>query len=284
MRGLVCALLVSVTSTVALAGPARIVSTSPSITEILFALGLGDRVVGVSRFCRYPADVVERPTVGTFLKPDVERIARLHPDLTILQGSQHGIEQRLQMLALPSLTVERGTLLNVFRAIRAIGTAAHAPDRAEALIARLDARLARVRTAVAGRPAARVLIIVGRRVGMVSDLVAAAERTYLNDLVQIAGGANVLAGQTPLEYPRVSMETVVRLAPDVIVDASHMADTEIARLAWRSSTEALWRAQPLLPRETRMHVAISDAVVVPGPRLVEVVETFARWFHDVQVP
>src|SRR4051794_32311729 len=106
------------------AAPTRIVSTSPSITETLFALGLGDRVVGVSTFCRYPPDAATLPKVGTFLKPDAELIAGLRPDLVIVHDVSTGIDRKLASLHLPFVIVARGTLASVFSSIKQIAVAA----------------------------------------------------------------------------------------------------------------------------------------------------------------
>ena len=127
--------------------PARIVSTSPSITETLFALGLGDRVVAVSQYCRYPAEAATLPKVGTFLRPDVELIARLRPDLTIVHPGPNGLDRRLSTMKIPFVTVERGSLASVFSSIRIIGAAAGVSDRASALVATLEARLQRIHIA-----------------------------------------------------------------------------------------------------------------------------------------
>lgn len=262
--------------------PSRIVSTSPSITETLFALGLGDRVVAVSRYCRHPAEVAALPKVGTFLQPDVELIARLGPELTIVHPGPNGVERRLTTLEIPFITVERGSLASVFSSIRIIGAAARIPDRANALVAALEARLDRVRAAVAGRRPQRVLIIVGRRPGTLTDLVAVGRRSYLSDLAAIAGGANVLSGDGLPEYPRISMETVIRLAPDAIIDAGDMGDTPEERRSRQAITEGLWKRQQLdAARAGRVHAVISDAFVVPGPRVVEATETMARWLHGI---
>jgi iron complex transport system substrate-binding protein len=260
----------------------RIVSTSPSITETLFALGLGDRVVAVSRYCRYPAEAAARPKVGTFLQPDVELIARLRPDLTIVHPGANGLDRRLTALKIPFVTVERGSLSSVFSSIRLIGAAAGIPDRAAALIAALEARLDRVRRAVAGRRPQKVLLIVGRRPGTLTDLVAVGRRSYLSDLATIAGGANVLSDQGLPEYPRISMETVLRLAPDVIIDAGDMGDTAEERRSRQVITEGLWKRQQIdAVRAGRVHAVISDAFVVPGPRVVEATETIALWLHGI---
>src|SRR5947207_15650924 len=118
-----------------IAQPARIVSTSPSITETLFALGLGDRVVGVSTFCRFPPAVLGLPKVGTFLKPDAELIAGLRPDLVVVHELSTGIDRRLTSLRIPFVVVDRGTLASVFSSIRQIARAAGEPARGESLVA-----------------------------------------------------------------------------------------------------------------------------------------------------
>lgn len=262
--------------------PARIVSTSPSITETLFALDLGDRVVAVSRYCRFPPAVAALPKVGTFLQPDVELIARLRPDLTIVHPGPNGLERRLATVKVPFVTVERGGLATVFSSIRTIGQAAGVPDRAEALVAALEARLNRVRALVAGRRPQKVLLIVGRRPGTLTDLVAVGRSSYMSDLAAIAGGVNVLSDTGLPEYPRISMETVIRLAPDVIIDAGDMGDTPDERRSRQALTEGLWKRQRIeAARAGRVHAVISDAFVIPGPRVIEATETMALWLHGV---
>lgn len=263
--------------------PARIVSTSPSITETLFALGVGSRVVGVSSYCRFPADVVRLPKVGRFLRPDVELIARLRPDLVIVHAGPNDVPRQLSVLGITSLTVDSGTLGSVYSSIRMIGAAAGVPDRAERLVAELQGRLDAVRVAAARRTAKKVLVVVGRQPGTLSDLIAVGRGSYLNDLVTVAGGVNVLDDQRLPEYPRISMETVIRLAPDLIVDAGDMGETVEEHIRRQPATERLWRQQPNVraARTNNIHAVTSDAFVVPGPRVVEAAETLARWLTAV---
>jgi iron complex transport system substrate-binding protein len=255
------------------------VSTSPSITETLFALGLGDRVVGVSSYCRYPAAAARLPKVGSFLRPETEVIARLRPDLVIVHAGPHNVREQLSTLGIASITVDRGTLASVYSSIRSIGAAAEAGDRAARLIADLEGRLASVRTAAAKRPSKKVLVIVGRQPGTLTDLVGVGRESYLNDLVKMAGGINVLDDPRLPEYPRISMETVIRLEPDLIVDAGDMGETEEEHRRRQPTTERLWRQQALVraARANGIHAVTSDAFVVPGPRVVEAAETLARW-------
>ena len=263
--------------------PARIVSTSPSITETLFALGLGDRVVGVSTYCRYPAAVATLPKVGTFLKPDAEIIARLKPDLVYVHAGPNNVVSQLTTLGLKTAVVDKGSLPSVFATIRQIGAAAHVADRGERLVADLNASLDRVRASVAGRPPRRILMIVGRRTGTLTDIISVGPGSYLHDIAVIGGGTNVLGAAT-LEYPRISMETVISLAPDVIVDVGEMGESPADSDRRRQITEALWHRQPLVKavREGGVHAVNDEAFVVPGPRIVEVARAMARWLHGVE--
>jgi iron complex transport system substrate-binding protein len=223
------------------------------------------------------------PKVGTFLRPSPELIARLAPSLVILHAGPNDAAQQLAKLRIPVVTVERGTLPAVFSSITAIGKAAGAPERAATLVAALETRLDRVRARVSGRARKKVLIIMGRRAGTLTDLIAVGPRSYLHDLVGIAGGVNVLADSS-LEYPRISMESIIRLDPDVIIDAGDMGNTPDDRDRRRAITDKLWNAQKLVraARTGHVHAITSDIFVVPGPRVVEAAETMALWVHGVQ--
>ncbi|HEY2153144.1 MAG TPA: helical backbone metal receptor [Vicinamibacterales bacterium] len=292
-RRFACVLLVlcagsagSAPSSLQAAVPTRIVSTSPSITETLFALGLGDRVVGVSAYCRFPAKAATLPKVGSFLKPDAELIAALRPDLVIVHEVANGIDRRLASLRIPFLIVDRGTLASVFSSIRQIGGSTGVPERADALVADIERRLEAIRRAGAGVPRPRVLFIIGRRPGTLADLVAVGPGSYLNDLVEIAGGANVLAIAGQPEYPRISMEAVLRLNPDVIIDTVDMGDTAAERTARQPINEKLWNAYPMLTavRMHRLRAATTDALVVPGPRVVEAAQWVAALIRGGSAP
>ena len=262
--------------------PARIVSTSPSITETLFALQLGDRVVGVSTYCRYPKEVLALPKVGTFLKPDAEIVARLKPDLVFVHAGPNTVATQLTALGLRTAVVDRGTLPAVFATIRQISAAAAVADRGDALVRDIQSELDRITSAVGGRPARKVLVIVGRRTGALTDIIAVGPGSYLNDLIGIAGGVNVMSG-VELEYPRISMETVISLAPDVIIDVGEMGESPADSERRGRVTESLWAQQRLVSavRTGGVHAVNDESFVVPGPRVVEAARAMARWFHGV---
>jgi iron complex transport system substrate-binding protein len=249
---------------------------------VLFALGLGDRVVGVSAYCRYPDAARSLPKVGTFLRPNTELIARLHPDLAIVGRGGNDVPRQLAAVGVRSLTVRHAqTLDDVYAMIRSLGRAAGVDARAEGLVGEIAARLDRIRADARARGPRKVLIVVGRSPGSLTDLVAVGRGSFLDELATLAGGLNVLSDPALPSYPRISMETVIRLDPDVIVDAGDMGDTVAEHVRRQAVTENLWRQQTLLiaARRGAVHAVTSDAFVVPGPRVVEAAETLAGWLR-----
>jgi iron complex transport system substrate-binding protein len=261
--------------------PRRIVSTAPSITEALFALGLGDEVVGVSRFCDFPAVVQKLPKVGTYLAPDAEAIARLTPDLVVLQRVSTELTNRLQALQIAFIEVPHGTLNDVYTGIALIAKAAGVPERANVLIDRMKHDLAVVQTKAKQLPSPHVLVIVSRRPGMLADLTAVGPDSYLQELLEIAGGTNVLAKPGLPLYPRISLETVLREDPDVILDLSGQQESEAERQAASSQVLALWKQNPQLTavRNGRVIVGTSNALLVPGPRAPEAAQLLFEYMH-----
>jgi iron complex transport system substrate-binding protein len=239
-------------------------------------------VVGVSTYCRYPAAVAALPKVGTFLKPDAETIVRLEPDLVLVHKGPSTVLAQLATLGVKTAVVDRGSLPSVFATMRQISAAAHVAETGARLVGEVTADLARVTSSVSGRAPRKILIIVGRRTGTLTDIIAVGPGSYLHDIAAIAGGSNVLSS-TGLEYPRISMETVISLAPEVIVDVGEMGESAADSDRRRQITEALWRRQTLVKavREGRVHAVHDEAFVVPGPRIVEVARLLARWLHGV---
>jgi iron complex transport system substrate-binding protein len=261
------------------AQPRRIVSTAPSITETLFALGLGPSVVGVSNYCRFPPEVVKLPKVGTYLKPNAEAIARLSPDLVVIKKLSNDLSTRLKALDIPYVEVEIETLPQLYAAIETLGKAAGVDAQAKTLVNGIEARLNAVRQKTAGLPKPKVLVIVGRRAGTLADFVAVGSDSYLNQLIEIAGGVNVLQQPSLPAYPRISLETVIRSNPDFIIDTSTpMMGNDQARAA----TEVLWQEHKELTAVRNHHLRVlnADEFVVPGPRVAEVVELLSGILHE----
>ncbi|MBI2302436.1 MAG: ABC transporter substrate-binding protein, partial [Armatimonadetes bacterium] len=199
--------------------PQRIVSLAPSITETLFALGLGDKVVGVTRACDYPPEAAGIAKTGAFLDPSFEAVVALRPDLVVLPSSGVEAQRELAKLHLRTLMAPQQTLAGIHQSIRLIGGACGARAAADALLSQLTRRAAAVRRAVAGRPRPRVLICVGRDTasGQLAGMSMAGAHTFYDEIIRAAGGTNACA-DTAATYPEFSAEGVLQTNPEVIVD------------------------------------------------------------------
>lgn len=263
--------------------PSRIVSTAPSVTETLFALGVGDRVVGVSQFCNYPDEVQKLPKVGSYVKPDVEAIARLAPDLVILQQNSSELNERLSALHIKFIQVPNRTLEDVFTDVQLIGNASGVPDRSPALIAQIKGSLDAIQLKAKSMPSPRVVVIVDRQQGTLNNLIAVGPDNYVNQVLEIAGGTNVLAKPGVPQYPHISLETVLRENPDVIIDLSGTQKTEEARRASRAGTLALWDQYRDLAavRNGHVYAGTTDSLVVPGPRTPIAAQRLFEFVHGI---
>ncbi|MEZ5355565.1 MAG: helical backbone metal receptor [Bryobacteraceae bacterium] len=263
----------------AAAAAPRIVSTGPAITEILFALELGPNVAAVSNYCHYPEAVRRLPKIGTYLEPNLESIAVLQPDLVIVERLPNNAVDQLRRLRLHVLEVEFGTLDKIYASMRAIARAGGVPIRGDQLVSRIRARLEAVRVRAAKLPPRSMIFLVGRNPGRLEGLIAVGKGSYLNELIALAGGRNPLA-QGPLAYAKVSLESLVAVNPDLILDMGDMSQTA-GTPAHRQAVLRLWQPMKMLAavRTGNVHAIDSDIFVVPGPRIADAAEEFARLLH-----
>jgi iron complex transport system substrate-binding protein len=274
LRGLTWELfgLFCISSVAAQPQPARIVSTFPSITETVFALGAGNQLVGVSDYCRYPEAALALPKVGGYLKPNLEKIALLRPDLVLIRETAATTATGLNALGIRYVQVKIGSLADVYSMIRDVGAAIGASANAQELNEKIRSRLEAMRTETASKPRLTVLIVVGHTPGLLTNLVAAGPSTYLSELLEIAGGRNAMP-PSAITYPRISLETIVRLNPDVILDLSTMGEPASAE-AHEARLRDPWLSRHELNavRSGRVFGLSSDPLATPGPRVIESVE------------
>jgi iron complex transport system substrate-binding protein len=261
------------------AQPQRVVSTAPSFTETLYAIGGGDRVIGVSVHCHYPKQVEALPKVGSYLKPNVEAIVRLKPDLVLVHREQRATVEQLQRLGIATLALRNTTLSDMFTSIREIGAALGIPPAAAKLERSVQGRLDALRRAHAGTPRT-LLFVVGRTPGRLEGLIAVGKESFLNEVIAYAAGRNAL-GDSLVSYPRISVESVLRIDPDVIVDMGEMAETVGVTEAQKRAVVQLWQrlADLKAVKAGRVYAVAADIFVVPGPRVAEAAEAFARMLH-----
>jgi len=253
------------------APPARIISLVPAATEMLFAVGAGPRVVAVSSYDHEPPDVERLPRVGALLDPDLERILGLRPDLVVVYGTQHDLQQQLTRAAIPVFAYKHGGLAEVTSTIRALGTRTAAAARANDVAAAIERDLSTIRARVAGRPRPRTLLVFGREPGTLRNLYASGGIGFMHDMLEVAGAVNVFAGEKR-ESVQASSETLLAAAPEVIIEL-HYDDGAVDLSAWR--------ALPALPavRTNRIVVLTGTDLITAGPRVAMATERIARALH-----
>jgi iron complex transport system substrate-binding protein len=254
--------------------PHRIVSVAPSITEILFALGAGDQVVGDTTYCNYPEAAKTKPKIGGFTTPNLEAILALRPDQVFMIKNRPDVAQKLRQTGISVVELEPENLAGIYESIQIIAEKIGTPARGQALIQSIQKQLHEVAATPAGASSPRVLFLVSRTPGAVLDLIAAGRGSYLSELIAIAGGKNVLS-DTTVPYPQVNMEEVIRLNPDVIVDMGH---SEMISESQKQAVKQLWKKYPFLravQRDTVFPIS-ADYFVTPGPRVVQAVRDIRK--------
>lgn len=269
-RGALAALLLCAAP--ASAQPQRIVSLAPSVTEVLFAVGLGPRVVAVTSYCRYPPAALRLPKIGGYLTPSYEALVSVAPDLAVVLPEHADIEPKLATLRVPVLRLDHRSIEGVLAGIDAVGRRCGVEAGAEALARGLRDRLARLTAATARLVRPRVLLCFGRTDDL-RRVYASAPGTVHDDLLTYAGGINAVP-PGPVSYPTLSLEGVLRLDPDVIVElAPGRGDAAALMRQWQAA--GALRAV----KTGRIHVFTDDFLSVPGPRFVRFTETLARALH-----
>ncbi|HUR32666.1 MAG TPA: helical backbone metal receptor [Vicinamibacterales bacterium] len=257
--------------------PRRIVSLIPATTEMLYAMGAGSRLVGVGSYDRYPPDVEKLPRLGGLLDPNIEQLIALRPDLVIVYDTQIELRRQLERARIPMFSYTMRALPDVATTMRALGERIGLAANGHAAAIELEARLQAVRASVAGRPRPRTLLVFGRETGSLRGINASGGYGFLHDLVELAGGADVLAD---VKQAAVSMSTemVIARAPDVIIELHYGEAWAASRV---DAERRVWLALPSVPavRNNRIVLLTGDEFVVPGPRVIRAAELIAQALH-----
>lgn len=261
----------------ATAGARRVISLVPAVTEMIYAMGGGDRLAGVSSFDAYPPGVERLARVGGLLDPDLERIFALRPDLVVIYGSQQDLQEQLDRASIPVFVYRHGGLADVSRTLRDVGSRLGMGEEADRTAAEIELALDAIRTRARGRPRPRTLLVFGRERGVLRAIYASGGRGFLHDLLELAGGEDVLA-HVDRENVQAGTELILGLAPEVIIEI-HGGDLLNEEEAERE--RRVWNALPGLPavRHGRVYILSGQELVVPGPRIVRAAERLAKALH-----
>lgn len=257
--------------------PQRIVSVVPAVTEMLFAIGAGPRVVAVSSFDEQPPEVTRLPRVGALLDPDLERILTLRPDLVIVYETQTDLRLQLERAAIPMFIYAHAGLRDITTTMRALGDRTGMHDAAARAAADIERRLDDVRSRVAGRPHPRTLLVFGRDPMALRNIYASGGVGFLHDLLELAGGTNVYR-DVARQSVQATSENILGLAPEVIVELKYSGQQDAATIG---RERAVWNTLSAVPavRSGRVFTLVGDEFVVPGPRIPLAAERLARTLH-----
>ncbi|MDH7601082.1 MAG: cobalamin-binding protein [Armatimonadota bacterium] len=235
--------------------PQRIVSLAPSNTEILYALGLGGRVVGVTKYCNYPPSAAKKPKVGD-VQINTEAVVALKPDLVLAHAVLNGsVIPRLEKLGLTVFAVNPRTLAEVARDIRTIGRITARPQTAERVASKFEAAVRRISASCAKRPRRKVLVVIQS-----NPLWVAGPKTFVDEMIRLVHATNVAFDARP-GFVTFSKELAISRNPDVIIaGVKPDADYFLKSKEWQGTNAVKHR---------RVYVIKSDLMTRAGPRLAD---------------
>jgi len=250
--------------------PHRLVSLAPNITEIVYALGLGDELVGDTDYCDFPPEAKNKPHVGTMLNPSLERIVALKPDLALgtPEANRRETADQLERLGIPVYGVTANTLAGTLTSIEDLGRILGRGAEAGKLVAQMQAGIDRIEKRIEGQPKPKVLFVVWYR-----PLITVGPKTFIADVIRAAGGIPIGENLTG-EWPRLTLEALLPENPGVII----LPKTDsFAPSMEEFQTLPVWKELEAV-KAGRMFF-VSESILRPGPRLVDALDELAGILH-----
>jgi len=244
---------------------------------MLFAIGAGDAVIGVSSFDSYPPEVMSREKVGALIDPDFERIIGLRPDLVVVYGSQTEFIARLARASVPMFRYEHAGLADITVTIRALGDRLGRKERADAVATAIEGELEVIRRSVADKPHPKTVLVFGREPGALRNIYASGGIGFMHDMLEAAGGSDIFS-DIKRQNLQATTEILLARAPEVILELYPSEGWTPER---RAREIAVWNGLPALPavRLKRVHILTEDRLLVPGPRVAECVRVLSAAIH-----
>ena len=256
--------------------PTRIISVIPAVTEMLFAVGAGPRVVGVGNFDHFPPEVERIERVGALLDPNVERIFALRPDLVVVYRSQTDLIAQLARAQIPAFVYAHAGLADVTSTLRELGARVGAADRADTLAADIERRIDALRKRYATGPRPKTLVVIGRDGFALRGIYASGGTGFIHDMLMAAGADNVFA-DTKREAVQATSELILARAPEIVLE---LRGDPIDATTQAKEVQT-WDALASLPavRNKRVRIIADSRTVIPGPRVADAVELLAEAIH-----
>ena len=255
--------------------PVRILSLTPNITEILFAMGLGDRVVGRSTYCREPPEAFALPAVGDTLHINLAQVAALEPTVAFMVSGRTDLARGLEARGVRTVLLESSTLPEMLESIRRIGRETGRDDAARVLIERIEADLEAVRREVADLPRPKVLFAFPMTVGSARIMVAG-RGTFVDALLQAAGADNAYPERA--DWPTVTPQAVIAMAPEILIIQAAGEEGAPDRV---EALRRAWDHWPSIPAVAggRVYILTEPYLTIPGPRVGLAARRLAQIIH-----
>jgi iron complex transport system substrate-binding protein len=272
--GLIVAIALSLQPSALLGEARRVISIIPATTEMLFAMGAGDRVIAIGNYDTYPPEAQKLPKVGALIDPNVEQILQMRPDLVVIYGTQTELKRRLDRANIAYYSYVHKGLSDIAQTIRSLGMRVGADAGANALASRIEQQLADIRRRVASQPRPKTLLVFGREPGSLRNIDASGGDGFLHDMLDAAGGADVL-GDIHRQSVTMSTEMVLARAPDVIIELRYSKDDV------NNADMSAWNRLSAVPavKNRRVILLTGEEFVVPGPRVGAATKRLAVALH-----
>jgi len=252
---------------------------APSITETLFALGAGDQIVGVTRYCDYPPEARGKSKVGGLYDPNYEAILTLEPDLIVLQREQatgtHVSELGIELLPVGHLSIDE-----VIETINTVAKRIGRVEQGQRLVAEMRQSMDRIAARTRDLPRPRVLVSIGRTLGTgsVKEMYIAAADGFYSRLIELAGGSIAYGGAGGARYPKLSTEALLRIDPDIVIEvAPDLQEKDLTTADILAEWKDLNHMRAV--REGRIFVLSGGHTTIPGPRSHLLLRDLARLLH-----
>jgi len=191
----------------------RIIALSPSINEIIYALGDGKKIVGNTTHCTYPQEAQSKPKVGGYFSPSLEKILSLKPDMVIMQQSSIKLSQKLQQLGISTQVLSLKTLNDIKRSIEIIGDILNKKPQAQEILNTIDRKLKEIQGIVKNK---KILMVIGHNLSLEKRIFVAGQNLYFDDIINISGNTNAFKSSR-IGQPILNMENIIATNPDIVV-------------------------------------------------------------------
>jgi iron complex transport system substrate-binding protein len=248
--------------------PHRVICLMPTITDTVYALGAGDYVVAISDYTKYPAAALKKPSVGDLIKPSIEMILSLHPDLVIGMQPKGPMEvtDQLERAGIPIFLVSPHGIAGIFHSVQTIGMALNTTPQADALVHNLKQRVDAVKARTMGLPAPRVFMPI-----WYDPITTIGKNAFITEIIAAAGGRSV-TDDLPTEWPQISMEVVLERAPDALL-LVRGGKTTLKVLEGRPG----WSSMSAIKEQRAYYV--DDRINLASPMAIDALEDLAKQFH-----